>query len=151
MALAVTGRARCHLSIPPCCCVRPPGPSAAPQQGLVVSTFAIKEDKGDEGQGRALVIIPKRNKPSESLNADKPCFGEAALQGHPAQGSRLLPEHLPSHRGTRSLGIPAGWDRAYPQAMSVGRKAALGCAQRCMGSLWLSRAKSCMLQAGGCA
>lgn len=127
--------------------MRPPSPSAAPCQGLMVSTFAIKENKGDEGQGRALVIISKRNKPSESLNVAEPCFGEAALQEPPAQGSRLLLEHLTGHRGTQSLGVLAGWDRAYPQALNVRPKAALGCAQCFMGSLWLSRAKSCMLQA----
>ena len=96
MALDVARRAGCHLSILPHRCAQPPGPGTAPCQGLVVSTFAIKENEGDEGQRRALLIISKRNKPSESLNATEPCFGEAGLQGPPAQGSRLLPEHLPS-------------------------------------------------------
>lgn len=51
----------------------------------MVSTFAIQENEGDEGQGRALVIVSKKNKPSESLNAAETRFGEAALQGPPAQ------------------------------------------------------------------
>lgn len=43
------------------------GPGAAPRRGLVVSTFASKGTEGDEGQGRALVIVSMRNKPSEML------------------------------------------------------------------------------------
>lgn len=128
-----------------------PSPRIAPQQGLVVSASAVKEDEGGEGQGKALVIISKRNKPSGSLNASEPRFGEAALQGPPAQGILAPPGASPRPPSTQSLSIPAGWDRAYPQARSVGPKPAPGRAQHCVGSLGLGRAKSCMLQAGGCA
>lgn len=64
----------------------------------MASTFAIKENEGDEGQGKALVIVSMRNKPSEMLLShvlEKLCRD-------------------PQPRDSQSLSVPAGWDRAYP-------------------------------------